>query len=570
MTYEKDNIPDFALVPARQPEERVRIPVTQGAVFSPLQITHIAEKPRTVIRLEEDVLVPDTRPDLKDILEISGRIHLTAREFESISRGEDSVPVSGEIELQTLYIPEKTELHGPVIAIASRISFREPWHTAIASDGSLFMDAEIDSIDFMVINERKFRVKVVLSLQAREYREQKVDLFEGLSGEDIQTLRQKVELTGTALRKKDIITIKEDLERKDTDPEVGVLLRQDIRVTENYRQATAEKVIINGFIYVSLLCSAPDAPQMRTGTEESSALPDSPPSGPELHQMQSRVEFTLFIPLSQSGPWSGSFVTFDGSGLRVRQMTAEDGSDVLRLEGDIITWLELYCSQEREIITDAYHRQKDFVCDFEKTDCRCLTASVCGETGLHESIPLDGPAGPASQIVYVSAEVSRAGSQAESGRIITEGALSVSMLCQSDSADSGMPPHLFTVRQEIPFRCVTAAPPLEGGETIRHKVYLKEIWAEKAGSHQAEFNASVLVCAEAMRTVPLKVLKNPAFEETQGTSPAPSPMAVYIIKEGDTLWSVARRFKSTTESIAQLNQTEEGHLLPGRKLLILR
>ncbi len=570
MTYEKDNIPDFALVPARQPEERVRIPVTQGAVFSPLQITHIGEKPRTIIRLEEDVLVPDTRPDLKDILDISGRIHLPSREFEASARNEDTIPVSGEIELQTLYMPEKAGAHGLVISITNRIAFREQWHTIISPDGSLFMDASIDSIDFMVINERKFRVKIAVSLQAREYRIQNPEVFEGLAGEDLQTLRHRVELTGTALRKKDIVTIKEDLERKETDPELGTILRQDIRVTENYRQATAEKVIINGFIYVSLLCSAPAVPHPQTADEDSRTMEGSLSSVPSLHQVQSRVEFTIFIPLSPGGQWSGSSVTFDGSGLRVRQAAAEDGSDILRLEGDVITWLELYRNQEKEIITDAYHRQKDFVFDLEEIDCRRLAADLSGESGVHEAVQMDNPAGSLSQIVYVSAEVSRAESRGEPGRIITEGTLAASMLCQADAADPDGTPALFTIRQEIPFRCVTAAPQLLGNETIRHKIYLKDIWAEKSGSHQAEFNASVLVCAEAMSPVSLKVLKNPGFEEFQGTAAAPNPMVVYIVKDGDTLWSVARRFKSTTDSIAQLNQAEDGQLIPGKKLLILR
>ena len=412
-------------------------------------------------------------------------------------------------------------------------------------------------------------MKVTLSLQAREYRDQKVELFEGITGEDIQTLRERVELTGTALRKKDIVTIKEDLEMKEGDPAVGVLLRQDIRVTENYRQATAEKAVINGFIYVNLLYTAAEAMPPMAETETGGSEPASP-AFPSLHQMQSRVEFTIFVPLSQSAQWSGSFVTFDGSGLRVRQMTGEDGCDVLRLEGDIITWLELYRNQEKEVITDAYHRQRDFVCDFDETDCRCLAASVSGEAGVHEIIAMEAAAGTPVQITYVSAEVTRAESQPEPGRIITEGSLAVSMLCQAEGSGQSEGPSLFTIRHQIPFRCVTAAPQLEGSETIRHKVYLKDLWAERNGSQQAEFNASVLVCAEAMEPVSLKVLKNPAFEEVQGTAPAPKPMVVYIVRDGDSLWSVARRFKTTTDTIAQINQTEDGPLIPGRKLLILR
>ena len=78
MTYEKD-IPDFALVPAKQPEERVRIPITQGAVYSPVQVTNIIERSHTTILVEEDLLVPDTRPDLKEILHITGKVRLTSR-----------------------------------------------------------------------------------------------------------------------------------------------------------------------------------------------------------------------------------------------------------------------------------------------------------------------------------------------------------------------------------------------------------------------------------------------------------------------------------------------------------
>src|SRR5699024_6285442 len=109
MSYEKD-IPDFALMPAKEPEERVLEPITQGAVYTPVQVTNITEKPKTTITIEEDILVPDTKPDLKEILMIDGKIHLTNREIDSISKSEDYINVSGDIDLQTLYIPEKEEI----------------------------------------------------------------------------------------------------------------------------------------------------------------------------------------------------------------------------------------------------------------------------------------------------------------------------------------------------------------------------------------------------------------------------------------------------------------------------
>ena len=67
MTYEKD-IPDYAMVPAREIDEKVIVPVAGNAVYTPVQATGITEKPKTVITIEEDILVPDTKPDLMEIL----------------------------------------------------------------------------------------------------------------------------------------------------------------------------------------------------------------------------------------------------------------------------------------------------------------------------------------------------------------------------------------------------------------------------------------------------------------------------------------------------------------------
>lgn len=570
MTYEKD-IPDFALVPAREPEERVLIPITQGAIYSPVQVTGITEKARTKLFIEEDVLVPDTKPDLKEILEISGRVHLASREIDSVSKSEEYLNLTGDIELQTLYIPEKSGVHGPVISIASRIPFKEQWHTSLTQGACLMVDGHIENIDCMVINERKYRVKITLCILAREYMDSKIELFEGLTGENIQTLRETVEVTNVALRKKDIFTIKEDLELKEGEVFPQNILRQDITVVENYKQAASEKAVINGFVYVNLLYTG-ENDGIAAGHGAGEAGHGTSGAG-SLHQLMCRVEFTQFIPLTQTGQWSGCDVCFDGSDLRVKLAHNEEGEEVLRLEGDILTWLILYRNIEKEIIVDGYHREKDFVCDFEEASCRLLIGSASGEATVREIIALDQGSREADRIIHVSADVVRSESRAEPGKIITEGTLRCRMICSGGGSETEGDAHssvdIFSVGQEMPFRCVTAMPQLVGDEIITEKIYIKDLWAEKAGSRQMELNAAVLVNAEAMRQSPLKVLKNPAFEEQKNAMP-PRPMAVYVVKPGDTLWSIARKFKSTVDSISQINQAEDGSLVPGQKLLVLR
>lgn len=547
MTYEKD-IPDYAMVPAREIEEKVIVPVTGNAVYTPVQVTNISEKPKTVITIEEDILVPDTKPDLREILLIDGSALLSSREIDRINKTDDYIGLSGEVELKTLYVPENRQAAGPVIAVQTRVPFKERWHTDIAPGATLIMDCRAEKIEYMVINERKYRVKISLSIAARECIDRKVDIFEGLSGEDLQMLKERAEITSISLRKKDTLTISENLEIKE-EGNFESILKQDISVTENYKQITAEKIVINGFIYVNLLY---------TVTGESTC--DS------IRQAQERVEFTQFIPIKQQAEGVGS-ICFDSSGLRVKLVQDEEQGEVFRLEGEIITFAELYTVTERDIIVDGYHREKDFICDFTEERSRVPVATSTGEASVREIISPDAAYGEVEKILYTTGEIVDSESRGEQGKVITEGTLQAKMICVSLRNEEE--PQIFSIRQGVPFRVVTTVPQMTGGEIISAKTQVRDIWAEKINGKQLEFNATVMVGAEIMREVAFKVLTNPAFEESTSKETM-APMVVYVAGKDDTLWSIAKKFKTSADSVSKLNELEDEGIVQGRKLLIIR
>ncbi len=551
MTYEKE-IPDYAMVPAKETEERVIIPASKEAVYSSVPVTNVTEKPKTVLTIEEDILVPDTKPDLREILLIDGKNHPISKEISQLNKNEDYVSVSGEIELQTLYLPEKEEDCGPIISVQARVPFKEQWHIGVSQEASLLLDTQIEKIEHMVINERKYRVKISLAIYAREYTDRRVEIFEGLNGEEIQMQREKVEITNIALRKSDTLQLQEDLQLKEECP-IDNILRQDIRVIENYKQVTGEKVVVNGFILIHLLYSC------REGVEACE----------NLHQAQEKVEFTQFIPIRTDGSCAGSHVCFDGSNLKVKRIQGEDGKEVLRLEGDLLTSVEIYCNIEKEIIVDAYHREKDFLCDFEEEQCRTLVGTTMGESSLREIFSPETQGGELQQILYTGGEIHGGESRCEQGKVVTEGSVLAKLICRCAGNGGNGSSRIFSLTEEIPFRVVTALPQLAGDERIRDQIYLKDFWAEKINGKQIEFNAGVLVTTEVMRRTPLKVLVNPAFEESSAAKRR-APMVIYVAKKNDRLWDIAKKYKTTVETIAQFNQLEDGTLRQGEKLLILK
>lgn len=552
MTYEKD-IPDYAMLPAKEMEETIVIPVTKGAVYSPMQLTNIIEKPKTIITVEEDILVPDTKPDLAEILTADGKARLSAREINQTNKTEDYINISGDIELETLYLPEKPEACGEIISVQTRIPFKDQWHTQLSAGSCMIMECKIEKIEYMVINERKYRVKITIAIYAREYTDNRIDLFEGITDEEIQVLKEKIEISNVALRKKDILGICENISVKE-DCRIENILKQDICVVENYKQITGDKAVINGFVLVNILYAT-------VCDEEGS-------DSCTMKQVSDKVEFTQFIPMERIDDAGGSCVSFDGSDLRVKLATDEEEGEVLRLEGDLVTYIEIYRNIEKEIIVDGYHQEKDFICDFKEEHSRAVVGTIAGESSVREIISPEN-VGDIDRIMYTKAEIAEYKTASEPGKIVTEGKISVRMICKSKENEAETPARIFSLREEIPFRIITAMPQSRGGEIIRDCVCIKDFWTEKINAKQIEFNATVVTNAQVMRDVPFKVPVNPAFEERPVREDR-ARMVVYITGDNDSLWSIAKRFKTTMNAIQEINELETPEMNPGQKLLILK
>ena len=44
----------------------------------------------------------------------------------------------------------------------------------------------------------------------------------------------------------------------------------------------------------------------------------------------------------------------------------------------------------------------------------------------------------------------------------------------------------------------------------------------------------------------------------------------YMVQEGDTLWTIAKRYFTSIDSIRKVNQLERDELSPGQKLVIVK
>ena len=575
---EEEMIPVFAAPSGSRPFQPVFVPKTVPAKVIPMAGTTISSKLKLVdmrkkepirMTIEEDILVPDVKPDLARILAMDGKIKLSEREIHAGQTGTDRIRITGDLILQTLYVPEHMTDGEPIVAIESRIPFRNETEMKAGPYSDLAVVPNIESIDYSIVNERKFRVRASAVFGVKEYGNVDVEVFEGVRDEEVQMLKETISLTDVAARKTEPIEIKEDLLLKDNMPEILKILSYDVNVVENHKQITKEKAVINASVYCNIMYLGAEEKPDALKAEDADAVPEVE-AIPVLYQ--GKTEFTQFIRLDgdvipgDQNP-AGSKVYFNITSLNLTAKEDGNGKNSLfGLDMNVDTGLELYKNIEKEIVTDVYHHKKDVQFETDEIGVMALSGSGVAEISVREIVNIPERYGNVDKVVYISGNISEKRSFIDQAKSVVEGTVTVNLICTSADTKKTA----FNVAQEIPFRSAMEIPGITSEMTASNDIVLKELWFDKINNKQIEVNAGILVNTAVSSQNKHQLVKNISFLESSQESPTLPGIILYIARSGDTIWKIAKKYRTTIDELRKINDLEVGkEVKPGTKLLIV-
>lgn len=545
------------------------IPMIGGKLSSKLKLVDMKKREPFRVVIEEDILVPDVKPDLAQILAMDGKIRLSEREIHIGQAESDRLRISGDLILQTLYIPEHMTEGEPMVAIESRIPFRNETEMSAGPNSDLAIVPNIESIEYTVVNERKFRIRATAVFGIKEYSSVDVEVFEGVRDEEVQMLKEKINLTDVALRKTEPFDVKDDLMLKESMPEILKVLKYDVSVVENHKQITKEKAVINASVYCNVLYLGAEGNPEAVKAEDAETAPEGG-AVPVLYQ--GKTEFTQFIRLDgdfnpgDQNP-AGSKVNFNIASLNLT--AKEDGNgkkSILELDMNVDTGLELYKNIEKEVVTDVYHHRKDVQFETDEIGISALGGSGVAEISAREIVNIPERYGNVDKVVYISGNISEKRTFIDQPKSVVEGTVIVNLVCTSADHNNTA----FNVTQEIPFRSAMEIPGITSEMTANNDIVLKELWFDKINNKQIEVNAGILVNTAVASQKKHQLVKNISFlESPQDNTPLPG-IVLYIARSGDTAWKIAKKYRTTIDEIRKVNEIELGkEIKPGTKLLIV-
>lgn len=513
-------------------------PMPQPPQYTNLNIKNRRAKSEYILPFEESLLVPDTMPDMSEILFAEASVYTSK---PAGSRYESNDFISGDITYYTVYRPDAGD-NCPVDVIRSSIPFKTDKCWGSSRDSTFRASASIKSVRAEKVNERKFIARGELIFRVTEISQQELPVFRESADPDLVCRHDSVKAADLTFEAEETTDISQEINIKEGDPEPVKILKESIRIIENHKQITSGKLVINAVISSNILY-----------------LGDSD-GEQKLCRLENRTDFTQFIPVK--GDLDVSMISADFTGSELKMNIS--GSDEFQLQGQVKTIICGYSDTELPMVCDAYHKSRDIGFELAAQPVTAVTGTVCGEISAREVINIDDSLSRPEQLVCGSCSISELSGSLENGRIVIEGSVPVTIL----AIDENNVP--FTVQSTVPLRGSLEMPAPGDDSTIEVNAQIKEFWYDEINSRQLEVNISTAISVWICRTATFSSVSDICFRDSDEPADT-APIAVYVTGRGDTLWDIAKRYKCDADSVASRNHLDPSKpLAEGTKLLIMR
>ena len=503
------------------------------------------------LSFEETLLVPDTMPDMIQILFSEG--HATPTQ-PGKTHYTSSDTYSGEILLFTVYRPDGGS-ETPVDVVRSTISFETNacWESS-GTQSSSTQQADSDRIYYATVrlkeaeptrlNERKFQVRGKLCITVTEIQKAELHVLRDTSDQSLILKQETMEAADLIFETEEFADAEQEIAVEEDQPKPVRILKESFAITETHRQITSGKLIISGVLQTQILY-----------------LGEDNEGETRICNRSEKTEFTQFIPLQS--PLDSNLIKVDFSSDSLK-LTIEN-QDTFQLEGQIRIQVHGYSNTQIPVASDAYHKEKAIHFERENTTLSCLSDVLSGEISAREVVNLTEQDQHPGKLICGSILPCEISAHPEHDRIIIEGSVPVRILALDENERA------FVIESEVPLRGAldTSAPTssLQTAHVFACSA-IKDFWIDAINSRQIEINVSATIEVWISGSCEFTSLEHFISKAENPQQPA---MAIYITSAGDNLWNIAKQYQCDEDTLIQINHLDPADPLKERtKLLIVR
>ena len=425
---------------------------------------------------------------------------------EEVRLNEGHAFLKGKLQADLLYVGEED---GRIYSLSANLPMEETLNLdGIVNGDKMCLKWEIEDLSIHIIHSRKMNIKAVVTFFASVDELTGVRLPVSLDDETVSVQKKTMRVLSLVIHKKDTMRLKEEITLVSNKPNIAELLWYTTEVRGLDLRPEENSVKAKGELFIFALY---------TGDDESGTLQWIEHSIPFNGEVECSGCISEMIPNLEAAVINQTL-----------EVKPDADGEERKLQADVVLELDmkLYQEEDHEVIMDVYT-------PFRHSQGKIKIDKI--------QIVKDG--------------------------ILAEGIVRLKVLYIVENDE--MP--FYSMEAMLPFSHVVEAKGITENSVYYLHTELEQLSTTMVDSNDIEIRATiglnvlVIQCSEEM--ILEKIEEIPLDQEKIRNMPG---ITVYIMKPGDTLWNIAKKFYTTVEEIIQMNNLDRDEVSSGTPLLLVK
>ena len=481
--------------------------------------------------IEGDMIVPDIKQDVLNIIQTTGNICIYKKEVM-----DDQIKIDGTLQVYVIYSADDVE--NRIRSLSTSIDFSEIIKMPQAKNGmSLILNSRIINVDSKILNGRKISIRGNVAFTLKLYSNEEISIVKDIQGVDnMQKLSHEVEvnsLIGSGITKS---FAKETIMIEQTD-NLAEVLDVEIQVINKDIKLSFNKVLVKADTYIKIIYLTDDG---------------------RICSCETVIPTMGFVDMQNVNDNNYCETYYEIKNILIKQNGEDDHSIYAEVE------FEISClAFEKKIITiieDIYSPTNTV--SFVQNDIR-LVGNKSSETDLYtirESV--SAPEIMNGKICSTKVKPSITAKEVLQNHVRYTGEVQINILYTNDDM-------LNTKEIILPLSFLANIQDVSEKTEIdtELEVHSKDVIINSDGTLDLKIDIDFIINESSLKDI--SVIDEISVDEK--TKLSNYSVVIYFTKQGDTLWKIAKRFGSTMDEIARANEIENlDSLQIGKQLYIPR
>ncbi len=496
-----------------------------------LCVNQIIGKAKENILAEGDVIIPDIKPDILSTINTNGTVCIYKKEVL-----DGKVRIDGGVQVYIMYLAD--DENGNVRGINTVIDFSKVIDMENANCGmNMESNVSLKDIECKILNGRKVSVKAIVETNITVYSNENIEFIKEIENRnDIQILNNSAiidSLVGTGSTKvyaKDTVSL-------DSGDNFVEIMKTNINIINKEIKTSYNKVLAKSDMCINIVYLTEDN---------------------RINEVKWKIPVMGFIDMQNISDENVCNVSYEVKNVLLKPNNVEEHSIFVEVELEV--FCNVYEKKQLDIIQDLYSpyeklniNQKNITVMQDKKKCKekCTIKEklLIPELNNNKICSSEVHAKSIKENVY-------------NDRIMLEGELQVNFMYISNVTN-----RVDTKSEVIPFNTNIECAGVSNNSNVN---VIIEVLAQDfiiMPDNSIEANIELEVSADVSKMMEVRVIDN--LEVCEKDDENIYSIVVYFVKPGDTLWNIAKRFRSTITAISSVNGIEnEDKISIGQQLFI--